>query len=75
MSESATKIVRGWAAQWYPEEGPVIHTVRHTRKEVIEYMADVWRYDTDATTAQSWQRAYRRGCRVVRVEIRVFGHE
>lgn len=53
---------RAWAAMWYEFDRPMEHSVRRTRKEVAEYMAEAW---------GSWSRAYRRGCRIVPVEIRL----
>lgn len=44
------------------------HTVRFTRAESQDYIGSVWRRQGE-TNRQGWRRAYRNGCRCIRVSV------
>lgn len=60
----------GWAAAWVEHDDPFVmaHTTRNTRAAVIEHMGNAWARDGQ-TWRQGWKRAYREGCRAVRVRV------
>jgi len=60
-----------WAAAWSngsPHPFIITNSVRYTRSAVIEYLGAHWARQ-DETEGQGWKRAYRQGCRIVRVRI------
>jgi hypothetical protein len=65
----------GWAAYWsdgYPSPFILVHTVSTTRREACEKVGEVWALHGQ-TPMQGWKRAYRNGCRCIRVVVRPFG--
>lgn len=64
----------GWAVLTPPAWGPVkvnIDSVADTRASAMERFVDDWGHSRQngLTVSQIWQRAYRRGWRLVRVSI------
>jgi len=63
--------VHGWAACW-PDGGIgpilVIGTVALTRRDACERAGEAWAREGE-TAMQGWRRAYRQGCRVIRVRV------
>lgn len=59
-----------WAAAWVVHPTPFVlgHTVRTTRVEVLKFMGATWARDGE-TWRQGWRRAYREGCRAIRVKV------
>ena len=65
----------GWAAYWTnsrPHSFILVHTVSNTRRAVCEKVGEVWALPGQ-TPMQGWKRAYRNGCRCIRVVVRQFG--
>lgn len=57
----------GWAATtWRGHLLP--HIVRDRRRDVIAEIGVHWQREGE-TTHQGWRRAYRRGCRIIRVRV------
>jgi len=61
----------GWAACW-PKGTPgpfiIISTASLTRRGACESVGKSWQREGE-TAMQGWRRAYRAGCRVIRVRI------
>jgi hypothetical protein len=60
-----------WAAAWSngkPYPFIIVGTVGGTRDVPMEHMGAVWRRDGE-TIRQGWKRAYRQGCRLIRVRV------
>jgi hypothetical protein len=65
----------GWAAFWpngTPHPFILVHTTRSTRREACECVGVSWAREGE-TPMQGWRRAYRDGCRVIRVIVRPHG--
>jgi len=63
----------GWAAFWLygvPRPFLLVHSTRTTRKASCESVGEMWALPGQ-TPMQGWRRAYRQGCRVGRVTLRV----
>lgn len=61
----------GWAAMWpngKPKPFILVHTTRSTRRAVCEAVGAMWASE-GLTPMQGWRRAYRAGCRVIRVAV------
>ena len=60
-----------WAAawsNWSPRPFIIASSIRDTRSSVVEDIGAHWMRDGQ-TPQQGWKRAYREGCRIVRVRI------
>ena len=60
-----------WAAAWSngsPRPFIIPSSIRDTKSAVVEHMGQLWARQ-DETERQGWKRAYRKGCRIVRVRI------
>lgn len=61
----------GWACAWTdgrPRPFIIIQTTRSTRSESCECIGTSWKRDGE-TNMQGWRRAYRQGCRCIRVQV------
>jgi len=60
-----------WAAAWSngsPRPFIIASTTRDTRSAVVEAIGESWRRGGE-TPQQGWKRAYRQGCRIIRVRL------